>query len=73
MRIIRTVYTALIRRKMFDYSFHPAVRWGVSAALYLRYMAYGGGASTKGFPYLLNAHRYVAGGLGSPHLREADI
>lgn len=50
---------------MFDYSFHPAVRWGVSAALYLRYMAYGGGASTKGFPYLLNAHRYVAGGLGS--------
>ncbi|GIV17803.1 MAG: hypothetical protein KatS3mg022_3238 [Armatimonadota bacterium] len=58
-------YSALFRRKVFDWSFHPAVRWGVSAGLYIRYLLHGGGASPIGFEYLLRAHRYSAGKLGS--------
>lgn len=58
-------YAALLKRKLFDCSFHPAVRWGIAAALYMRYLLHGGGAKSKSFPYLLSAHRYAAGKAGS--------
>lgn len=58
-------YSALLKRKLFDGSFHPAVRWGVAAALYVRYLLRGGGAKPRSFPYLLSAHRYAAGKAGS--------
>ncbi len=58
-------YPALLRRKLFDWSFHPAVRWGVAAGLYFRYLLAGNGAKPTSFPYLLSAHRYIAGKSGS--------
>jgi len=58
-------YSALLKRKLFDWSFHPIVRWGWAAQLYVRYLLHGGGAKPQSFPYLLSAHRHAAGRMGS--------
>lgn len=56
-----SVYVALAKRKIFDYSFHPLVRWAVVYALYLRYHLAGGDGVPGAFKYLLSAHRYAGG------------
>lgn len=55
------VYRALLKRKLFDWSFHPAVRWTVAAGLYGAYLLSGADGRTRSFRYLLAAHRYAAG------------
>ncbi len=56
---------ALLRRKLFDWSFHPAVRWTVSASLFAGYLLRGGDGKPNAYRLLLRAHRYAARqGLG---------
>ena len=58
-------YRALLKRKLFDWSFHPAVRWTVSAALFAGYLLRGGDGKPSAYRLLLKAHRYAARqGLG---------
>lgn len=54
------VYRSLLKRKLFDWSFHPVVRWIVAGGLYTAYLLRGGRGYPKSFPFLLGAHRYAA-------------
>lgn len=56
---MRPMYSALVRRKLFDLSFHPAVRDLMVRALYMRYRL--SPEDPNSFKYLLRAHRLAAG------------
>lgn len=62
---IMLAYSAFLKRKLFDWSFHPAVRTGIAAGLYVCYLIYGDAAKPMSFPWLLRAQRHVAGRFGS--------